>query len=222
MNQALTRQRVRIRFGKFDALRYMGHLDLATTWERTLRRADMPLEYTQGFNPRPRLQFAAALPLGLTSEWEYLDVWLTARLEDDFPQGWVARLQEKAPDGLRIYSLADVPIRAPALPPQVTSAEYVLTPRDPALTPDDLRTRAAALLARPHIERTRRKKSYDLRPLIYDLHMDEEGRLIAWLSAGEKANARADELIDALGLTLAQVHAHRLRLYMGDEPHGRP
>ncbi len=218
MNQALTRQRIRIRFGKFGALRYVGHLDLATTWERTLRRADVPLEYTQGFNPRPRLQFAAALPLGLTSEWEYLDVWLTARLDGDFPQTWIARLQAKAPDGLRIYTLEDVPIRAPALPPQVTSAEYVLTPRDPALTPDDLRARAEELLARPHIERVRRKKTYDLRPLIHDLHVDEEGRLVAWLSAGEKSNARADELIDALGLTLAQVHAHRRRLYLGDEP----
>ena len=222
MNQALTQQRVRIRFGKFGALRYVGHLDLATTWERTLRRADVPLEYTQGFNPRPRLQFAAALPLGLTSEWEYLDVWLTARLEDGFPQAWVARLQEKAPEGLRIYTLADVPIRAPSLPPQVTSAEYVLTPRDATLTPDDLRARAEALLARSHIERVRRKKSYDLRPLIYALHVDEEGRLVAWLSAGEKANARADELIDALGLTLAQVHAHRRRLYMDDEPRPVP
>ena len=222
MNQARTRQRVRIRFGKFGALRYVGHLDLSTTWERTLRRAEMPLEYTQGFNPRPRLQFAAALPLGLTSEWEYLDVWLTAHLENDFPQGWMARLQEKAPDGLRIYSLVDVPIRAPALPPQVTSAEYVLTVRAPALAPDDLRARAEALLARPHIERVRRKKCYDLRPLIYDLHMDEKGRLVTWLSAGEKANARADELIDALGLTLAQVHAHRRRLYLGDEPSQKP
>ncbi len=218
MNQALTRQRIRIRFGKFGALQYVGHLDLATTWERTLRRADVPLEYTQGYNPRPRLQFAAALPLGLTSEWEYLDVWLTAQLEGEFPTEWVARLQEKAPEGLRVYTLTDVPIRAPALPPQVTGAEYVFTPRDPKLTPDDLRRRAEKLLASPHIERVRRKKSYDLRPLIYDLRVDEQGRLVARLSAGEKANARADELIDALGLTLAQVHAHRRRLYLADSP----
>ncbi len=218
MNQALTRQRLRIRFGKFGALRYVGHLDLATTWERTLRRADVPLEYTQGFNPRPRLQFAAALPLGLTSEWEYMDVWLTARLEEDFPSSWVARLQKKAPAGLRIYTLDDVPIRAASLPPQVTSAEYVFTLRDPALTPSVLQDRAEALLAQAHIERTRRHKSYDLRPLIYDLRTDEEGRLVAWLSAGEHANARADELAAALGLTLAQVHIHRRRLYLGDEP----
>ncbi len=218
MNQPLTQQRIRIRFGKFGALRYVGHLDLATTWERTLRRANVPLEYTQGFNPRPRLQFAAALPLGLSSEWEYLDVWLTAPLEGALTPTWVERLQAKAPEGLRIYTLADVPIRAPSLPPQVTSAEYVLVPRDPALTPEALRARVQALLARPHIERTRRKKTYDLRPLIYALHVNEKGHIVAWLSATERANARADELIDALGLSLAQVHAHRRRLYLGDEP----
>src|SRR5512138_1667680 len=63
MNQPLTQQRIRIRFGQDGPLRYVGHHDLARTWERILRRARAPLEYSQGFNPRPRMQFAAALPI---------------------------------------------------------------------------------------------------------------------------------------------------------------
>lgn len=217
MNQALTRQRIRITFGKFGALRFVGHLDLAKTWERVLRRAQVPLEYTQGFNPRPRMQFAAALPVGVTSESELLDIWLAERLGGQFPDVWIERLAATSPAGLQIYSLVEVPIKDDALPTQVTSSEYVITPADPSLTPDDLAARAAALLARPTIERAGRKKAYDLRPLILDLSIDPDGSLIARMKTGEKANGRPDELLDALGLELWQAHIHRRHLYLGGE-----
>lgn len=216
MSQALTQQRLRIQFGKSGALRYVGHLDLVTTWERVLRRAEFPLEYTRGFNPRPRLQFAAALPVGLTSECELLDVWLTARLPLNPPDVLIERLNATSPAGLRTYQVSEVPIKAPALPPQVISAEYVLTPGD-TLSAQELIARAEALLRQERIERERRGKRYDLRPLILDLHPDESGNLIAWLRTGEQEHARADELVDALGLSLADVRVHRRQLVLADE-----
>jgi len=214
MSQALTQQRLRFRFAKQGALRYVGHLDLATTWERILRRAGLPLEYTRGFNPRPRLQFAAALPVGLTSEAELLDVWLTERVPLEPVSALIERLTATSPAGLRTLRVAEVPIKAPALPPQVISAEYAITPNDPDLSADDLWARAQALLAQARIERILRGKSYDLRPLIQDLWLDGDGVLVARLSTGERANARADEFIAALGLALHQVNAHRRRLFL--------
>ncbi len=211
MSQALTQQRLRIRFGKFGAMRYVGHLDLATTWERVLRRAEFPLEYTRGFNPRPRLQFATALPVGLTSECELLDVWLTTRLPLDAPDALVERLNATSPAGLRTYQVSEVPIKAPALPPQVFSAEYVLTPGD-TLSAEELVTRAQALL-----RQERRGKRYDLRPLILDLRPHDKGNLIAWLRTGEHEHARADELVEALGLSLPDVRVHRRRLMLSEE-----
>ncbi len=215
----LTQQRLRITFGKHGALRFVGHLDLVTTWERILRRARIPLEYTRGFNPRPRLQFAAALAVGITSESEMLDAWLTAPLEDDFPAAWIAHLQRQSPVGLHIYALREVPIKSPSLPPQVFSAEYVIAPHDPELTPEDLYTRADALLAQKTIERVRhkKKKTYDLRPLIMGLDMDGEGHLIARLRTGERANGRPDELIDALGLEMSAVRIHRRSLVLNHD-----
>jgi len=214
MSQALTQQRLRFRFAKQGALRYVGHLDLATTWERILRRAGLPLEYTRGFNPRPRLQFAAALPVGLTSEAELLDVWLTERVPLEPVSALIERLTATSPAGLRTLRVAEVPIKAPALPPQVISAEYAITPNDPDLSADDLWARAQALLAQARIERILRGKSYDLRPLIQDLWLNGDGVLVARLSTGERANARADEFIAALGLALHQVNAHRRRLFL--------
>ncbi len=219
MNTLLTQQRIRITFGKHDGLRFIGHLDLAKTWERVLRRASIPLEYTQGFNPRPRIQFAAALQVGVTSASEYLDAWLTARLDGRFPDDWIDRLNTVSPPGLRIYTIRDVPIKDPALPTQVSSSEFVITLRDDTVSADDLRARAAALLAQPTIEReTQNKKRYDLRPRILGLSVDVDGDLIALVSSNENANARADELIDALGLSLDQVSIHRRRLYLDNPP----
>ena len=63
-------------------MRFTGHLDLHRAWERTFRRAGLPLAYSQGFNPHPRLNLASALPLGFTSEGEVIDVWLEQDLAD--------------------------------------------------------------------------------------------------------------------------------------------
>jgi radical SAM-linked protein len=218
MNQTLTQQRIRIRFGKHGALRFVGHLDLAKTWERVLRRAHMALEYTQGFNPRPRLQFAAALQVGVTSDSEYLDVWLTTRLEELSFEGWIARLNAASPPGLRVYSLEEVPIKDAALPTQVTASEFVITLLDHILSPDELQARADALLALSRIDRQgHHNKPYDLRPRILGLSVDEDGSLIAFLSSNERANARPDELVDALDLPREQVRIHRRRLVL-DNP----
>ena len=68
--------RLRITFSKSGTLRYTGHLDLQSIWERTVRRAGLPLAYTQGFHPSPKIQIASALPLGFIGSAEIVDVWL--------------------------------------------------------------------------------------------------------------------------------------------------
>ena len=214
--QALTQQRIRIRFGKRGPLRFVGHLDLSITWERALRRARVPLEYTQGFNPRPRMQFAAALPVGVTSECEYLDIWLTERLDGYFPDDWIERLNAASPPGLPVCDLSEVPIRSAALPTLVTSSEYVFTLVEDAASRDELQARIDALLARSTIERMGHKSAYDLRPRIFDLSLDADGNLIAHLSSNERANARPDDLLDALGFAPHQAQMHRRHLFLKD------
>ncbi len=123
------------------------------------------------------MQFAAALQVGVTSESEYLDAWLTARLDGRFPDDWIDRLNAVSPPGLRVYDIRDVPIKDPALPTQVSTSEFVITPLDDTVSADDLRARVATLLAQPTIEReTQNNKRYDLRPRILDLSVDADGR----------------------------------------------
>ena len=82
-------QRMRVTFATDDTVKYVGHLDMARAWERAIRRARLPLAYSQGFNPQARMHFAAALPVGFTGQAELIDVFLDAEVE---PAGFLAAI----------------------------------------------------------------------------------------------------------------------------------
>ncbi|GAB4459066.1 MAG: hypothetical protein Kow00120_27370 [Anaerolineae bacterium] len=203
------RQRLRVVFGKRGPLVYTGNLDTLRTWERVLRRARLPLAYSHGFNPRPRLQLADALPLGISSEAELIDMWLKESVALD---GLEARLEAVAPAGLAVYSVAETALDGPALPTLVVAADYVIAVE--GVSAADLDARVRDFLARARVERTRRDRTYDLRPLVHALSVTPAGALHATLSLGEAGTARPDELLDALGLSDAPAMVHRARLHL--------
>ncbi len=100
-----TTQRVQLYFTKGREIKYISHLDLARTMERALRRAHLPMVYSQGYNPRPRLAFASALPVGVTGREEIMDVWLTPPLE---PLAIAQRLVPQLPPGIQLVHVRQV------------------------------------------------------------------------------------------------------------------
>jgi len=105
-------QRLRLRYSKKGEARYIGHLDVARFWERVFRRVDLPIAYSQGFNPQARLQFASALPVGVAGENELVDVWLLERIE---PTAWLDRLRRTLPPGFFLKDIEEVPLKSPAM-----------------------------------------------------------------------------------------------------------
>ena len=202
--------RVRIAFEKGPEMRYTGHLDLQRTWERTLRRAKLPLAYTQGFNRRARMQLGPALPLGCTSICELLDVWMSADVE---PEEVLRRLQEAAPPGLVMRNVAAVPPGEAALQNQVVAVEYEATiPIDGGTDPG--LAAVEAFLAQTHIERSRRGKRYDLRPLVQSLELVPGAAMLRMkLSSLEGATGRPEEVLLALKIDPAQTLIRRTRLF---------
>jgi radical SAM-linked protein len=201
------RQRCRVLFDKTQAMRFTGHLDLYRALERTIRRAALPLAYSQGFSPHPKLQLAAALPLGFTSRAEIADLWLEQAVD---PAHVLARLQDAAPPGLAFRDAAAVASREPALQKQVAEAAYDVDLEDPV--PPDLETRIALLLATPELRRQRRGKEYDLRPLLISLELARPGRLRMQLSAREGATGRPEAVLEALGLDPLAARVERTAL----------
>lgn len=208
--------RLRITFAKQGALRYTGQLDLHRIWERTARRADLPLAYTRGFHPQPKIQIAAALPLGFSSRCEVVDL----RLERDIPlDGLAEQIQPAVPPGLQILGIAQVDERAPALQTLVESAEYEVTLLD-EIDPEALAQRLAALINADSLPRERRGKDYDLRPLIQDLNICSTDPLMLCmrLTAREAATGRPDEILGELGIPLEDTRVERTRLIFKESP----
>jgi len=202
--------RLRLTFTKNDSLKYIGHLDLHRTLERTLRRAGLPIAYSQGFNPQPKMNLAEALPLGITSECEVMDVWMEKQIDLIEAK---KDLDGAVPPGMQILGIVEVDERLPPLQTQVFAAEYRVTV-NPA--PADLESRARDLLSQPSIMRERRGKHYDLRPLIEALSVEGDA-LVMRLAARDGATGRPEEVVRALGLE--RSNTHRSKLFFVDNPH---
>lgn len=206
--------RIRIRFEKQGALRYTGHLDLHKIWERATRRANLPLAYSQGFHPQPKIQLAAALPLGFSSRCELVDMWI-----DDENLDLTALpgdMGKAVPMGIKILNAEKVEERGPALQTQVVSAEYEVTLFD-EIDLNGLTQRLATVMEAASLPRERRGKPYDLRPLIETMRLlepDAEGhpRLFLCLAAREGATGRPEEVLDVLGIRYEGTRVERSRL----------
>jgi radical SAM-linked protein len=210
------KQRINIRFGKFDALKYTGNLDVAKVWERVLRRAQLPILYTQGFNTRPRIALASALPLGITSQCELIDV----ALREPIPlTGLLDTIAAVSPSGLRLYDAFEIPVSHPALQTLVRSAEYHVTLLDPVDT-DALARRIDETLEAETLIRQRWRKgkntTWDMRPLINALRLEPDQTLYAHMASGEFGNARLEDMLDILGLSDVHYNAHRTHLHLID------
>jgi radical SAM-linked protein len=200
--------RIRITFSKQGPLRYTGHLDLHKLWERAARRAELPLAYSQGFHPQPKMNIAAALPLGFSSRCEIIDM----RLEQDIPlNGLRETLQQTMPSGIQVLEVEQVDERGPALQTQVVSAEYEVSGIETGFG-SELKRTIESVMGSESIHRTRRGKEYDLRPLIESLRLTPEGKIFMCLAAREGATGRPEEVLDVLGIAFEETRIERIRL----------
>ncbi|MEE3715892.1 TIGR03960 family B12-binding radical SAM protein [Tumidithrix elongata RA019] len=117
-------QRLRVTFGKLGSMALISHLDLVRLFSRAMRRADLPIAYTEGFNPLPRIALAKALSLGHSSAGEVADFELTAAIA---PAEFQQRLAAQLPPEIPIYATHDIAIDAPSADVTLQIAEYRLT-----------------------------------------------------------------------------------------------
>lgn len=192
--------RFRMTYWRTEALRYTGNLDMQKVWERYLRRLNLPVAYSQGFHPQPKIQQACPLPLGFLSKSEMVDVWI----DDDELTGQkiLESLQSAPQPGIEIKTVAPVAIYSPALMTLVINARYQALLFD-AVDSQWLQGQINHLLQSTEIIRERREKSYDLRSLVSSIIFTDtpEGILLDMLlSARDSATGRPEEVLSELGL----------------------
>lgn len=166
--------RIRFRFSKLGKVRFTSQRDVARMWERALRRAALPLAYTEGFSPRPQLGFGLALPTGCESLAEYVDVLVDeARAEAETIDVPVLsdRLSGLLPEGIDVHRAVVVDRRATSLQQEVSACSWAMSFR--GLPHQVMEDRVSALLAAPSViitrERKGRQEQDDLRPSVLSM-----------------------------------------------------
>ena len=161
---------VRVRFDKRGKVRWIGHRDVARAFERAFRIEALPLAFSKGFNPHPKVSFGLALSTGFESEAEYLDVEFAILVGlEDLP----ARLTAALPEGMSVTGMVPLPSRAPALQEETTLVAYrveVVLPTGAELELATLATMVTKALSRESLPVRQRRKGreamHDIRPAI--------------------------------------------------------
>lgn len=204
-----------IKFAKAAELRFISHLDLMRAWQRTLRRARLPVAFSLGYNPHPRLSFASALPVGATSEAEYLDIFFTRLMDEaDF-----SNLQAVLPEGLQVLGWREVPHQVPALMSLVVAAQWhvPVTGQDTG----SIATMISQVTARETLQVTRpvkgkkEKKAVNIRPHILQLSLcgQDQPMLHMLLRTGKDGGVKPREVLALLNLPEGNS-LHRVEIYL--------
>jgi len=216
-----TMTRIRFRFARGKELCYLSHLDMLRLFQRAMRRAALPLAFTQGFSPRPRFSLAAPLPVGATAAKEYGEVDLAEPLE---PVSFLRRLGEQLPAGLALTGAVTVPPGAPSLAAEVYAALYHAFWREEGTAPpaEALQEALDRLLAQRQImvRRPGRKGQageQDIRPFIFSAGLLPPGEnglaLRLLLQVGSKGGLAPFRLLEQLLPEAKEPAEHLWRLH---------
>jgi radical SAM-linked protein len=190
-------RRIRIVFNKKGDLRYLGHLEMARMFERACRRAGIPLSFTGGFSPKPRITFALSLPTGTEALAEWLDLELS---EAWSPEEVMRNLNDQLPSGVSIVESWKVPVDVPALNGRVRFMTYEAIFPEPLEGLDEM---VRELMSRPTIPVVRlkkgKKRTLDLKDYLFYMESPDDRKLIFSLALkGEAGSARPQEVLQAL------------------------
>lgn len=213
-SSAPTKNRVRLRWGKTARYRYMSHLDNMRVFERAIRRAGLPVAFSQGFNPTMKLSFGPPLPLGFTSEAECADI----TLEENLMPYMIDKLKSSMPEGLEILEARVVYGKSQSLSAGLNRVLYTIP--EAAMPVDDISQRIDDILVERRLEIERKAKSgtklVDVRPGIYELTIVED-RLEMLLGVGEGVYVRPTEVAGLLlsdeSVAVSGLPFHRKTLY---------
>ncbi|MFM6106423.1 MAG: TIGR03936 family radical SAM-associated protein [Sphaerospermopsis kisseleviana] len=223
-------QRLRVWFGKQADMALVSHLDLMRLFDRVMRRAGLPVAFTGGFHPHPRIALASALSLGSTSSGEIVDFELTQPMDvEDFRTQLVSQL----PSDIPIYRVEEIDLKAPAANQAMQAAEYLLTISTPGnVEVDKWQDWMAAILDKDeilseHTTKSGKQQSINLRDRLFEIDLvqvntspAESQAILRYLGScrHDGVNLRPEQILSILeivaGAEFHLLHIHRNRLVL--------
>lgn len=220
--------RYRVEYSKQREARFVSHLDTLKTMERVVRRGGVPIAFSEGFNPHPKIAFGSALAVGVTSDHEYLDLELS---KDWAPERLKEALASGMPPGFAVGEVRRIADRVTALMSVINRADYLLriTPSALPIQTAELSAYVGSFLARPEIvverETKKGRKQVDLRPGIFGFSAEIHNSDLIFrltLQTGSSGNIRPEDVLGAflnwahLDADITTARIHRLGLYIFD------
>lgn len=222
--------RIRLRYTKLGKIRFLSHRDVASVWERVIRRARLPIAYSEGFSPRPRMHFGLALSVAHESIDEYIDIDLRDEVSLD---GLADQLSELLPNGIDVLAVAEIPRSAESLQGEVDQVTWQFTL--PGVSTAELTGRVTEWLARETVDvsiiRKGKPTTADVRAVVDDLvvlePIDDQGtpagaRLVAVMSTRPRS-IRPAEFLASFDPPLVEGRVRRLaQIILTDGVAGSP
>lgn len=224
--------KIRIRFSRGEAVKFIGHLDIMKVFERAIRRSSLPIAYSKGFNPHPQMVFGLPLSVGVTSDAEYADFDLTKEVE---PVRFVQELNESLPEGIRVLG-ASYKNTKENIMASISAADYEIEIfMTEAFLGAEVEEKINELMGQESITALKEGKGgikeINIRPMILNVSVQkiEEKpagyekfetalKIVAGFKAGNVSNLRPELFLKALaehtGLTVETFRVHRIALYV--------
>lgn len=220
--------KVRVKFAKEGAMKFIGHLDIMRYFQKAIRRAEIPIAYSEGFSPHMIMSFAAPLGVGVTSTGEYFDMEITKAVPSKV---MVKQFNDTMAEGMKVLSVREVPEgKANVCMALVAAADYTVHFR-PGKEPscpweekvEEFFSQESIVIMR---KTKRSEKETDIRPWIYNMEVRDHG-IFMQLSSGSVHNLKPELVMDAfarfLGIELEDfaLLIHRNEVYgdVGTEEH---
>ena len=219
--------KARIKFKKYGALRFIGHLDVMRYFQKVMRRAQIPIAFTGGYSPHMIMSFAQPLGVGVTSDGEYFDIEITKPISSE---NAVAQLNAVMVEGIEIISFREISSDKKASGMTiVAAADYKVTfpetfrhAEEIRVFPESWKGKVESFMAQPEIvvlKKTKRsEKEVNIKPMIYEMSALDDG-LYLYLATGSEQNLKPDLVAEAFLKFAGEdpeetpVHIHRIDVY---------
>ncbi|MEE1315315.1 MAG: TIGR03936 family radical SAM-associated protein [Faecalimonas sp.] len=211
--------KARIKFRKFGAMKFIGHLDIMRFFQKVMRRADIPIAFTGGYSPHMIMSFANPLGVGLTSDGEYFDIELTEELD---MQAAVNRMNAVSVEGIEIVNMVPISDDKKRTGMSIVAAADYLSGLKKGSFPKDWKEKAEDFLTQEEIKIVKKtkksEKEVDIKPLIYRFELRGED-VYMQLATGSVENLKPEVVMCALcqylGVDTERVAFwhHRLDVY---------
>jgi len=222
---------LRIKYQKIDQLKFISHLELKRVVERAFRRMELPLKFSQGFNPQPKINFAAPLSVGVSSDAEYVDVELLEKIDI---KEMFEKSKSELPKGLNFLEARYTESKKSLMSVTAYSL-YAVNVKSDARDEDYLKKQIQNFLSRDEILHTKLNKknkevTKNIRDLILDIQLitllDESIVFKTFLKTGSAGNLKPETVLEhfmeleKVNLDMKSVRIHRLELYADNN--GKP